>query len=107
MCKSCRFRKIPKDASSHAVREVDIAASEPAKTLSPRKILPASGDSAKSADFPVLPRVAVVRDHRADLARAGAAERGDQKQQLHQIIVDLHCNANALFVPKMHLYHDS
>ena len=38
-------------------------------------------------DFAVLPRVAVVRDHRGDALGRGAPERVEHQQQLHQVVV--------------------
>ena len=37
--------------------------------------------------FPVLPRIAEIGDDGGDAARRGAAERVDDDQQLHQIVV--------------------
>jgi len=43
--------------------------------------------SGSGTGFAVLPGVAEVGDHRGDAARRGAAQRVDDDQQLHQMVV--------------------
>jgi len=44
-------------------------------------------DRRAGSRFAVLPGVAEIRHHRGDAARRGAAQRIDDDQQLHQVVV--------------------